>query len=273
MNEFCKSVVPIMESLYEEFSATEKIIADFFIKNRKKLNFSSKNISKTLFVTESALTRFAKKCGFSGYREFVFAYENSLMQPHEQVTTLTQKVFSTYQELLNKSYSIIHDDQVQRVVQMMIDAKKVFVYGIGSSGVCARDFKIRFMRLGLHVESVTDEHIMKMNTVLLDEDCLLICMSISGKNLIEYLKEAKKKNAKTIFITSNYRHRMKDYCDEILKVAVTKNLDVGDVISPQFVILVMIDVLYTHFLNSDYINKYAVLRKTLKYVHKEEIDE
>lgn len=273
MNQFDKSIVPVLESIYEDLSVTEKTIADFFIHNKKKMDFSSKAISKKLHVAESALTRFSKKCGFEGYRDFIFAYKNSFLEIEEKVNGLTQIVFSTYQDMLNKNYSIINDKQIHRIVKMMIDANRVFVYGIGSSGMCAREFKIRFMRLGLDVEYVTDEHIMKMNTFLMDDKCLLIGMSISGENLIDYLKGAKQVNAKTVFITANFRSKMIEYCDEVLKIGSTKYLDSVDIISPQFSILVMIDILYSHFLNSDYVNKYAILKNTLKYVHNDEVDE
>jgi DNA-binding MurR/RpiR family transcriptional regulator len=53
---------------------------------------------------------------------------------------------------------------------MLLKYKKVYVYGIGSSGIVAMEFKIRFMRLGLNVESVVDAHYnAKMNSVLIDE--------------------------------------------------------------------------------------------------------
>ncbi|MFR0957923.1 MAG: hypothetical protein ACLSFA_20120 [Roseburia inulinivorans] len=36
------------------------------------MDFSSKNISKRLYVSEAALSRFSKKCGYKGYRELIF---------------------------------------------------------------------------------------------------------------------------------------------------------------------------------------------------------
>ncbi|MCC0698031.1 MurR/RpiR family transcriptional regulator [Clostridioides sp. ZZV15-6383] len=269
MNQYNKSIVPILESVYTDLSPIEKRIADFFIKNKKKQDFKAKTISTKLYVSEAALSRFSKKCGFSGYRQFIFAYENNIVEDNENIASITKEVFTTYQELLNKSYSLIKDEQMNRIAYMMVQAKYVYIYGIGSSGMCARDFKIRFMRLGLRVEYVTDEHIMKMNSVIINEQSLLICISVSGANLQQYLKMAKEKGAKTVLITCNYKYRMKEYCDEVLKAAVTKNLDVGDVISPQFVILVIIDVLHSHFLNLDYSVKYALLKDTLSFVHED----
>ena len=72
MDYYVKSVIPIIESNYENFTALERTIADFFMKNQKKVDFSAKEIAKRLFVSEASLSRFAKKCGYRGYREFIY---------------------------------------------------------------------------------------------------------------------------------------------------------------------------------------------------------
>ena len=40
-----------------------KTIADFFIHNTEEIDISSKNLSKTLFVSEGSISRFAKNVG------------------------------------------------------------------------------------------------------------------------------------------------------------------------------------------------------------------
>ena len=69
MEYYVKSVVPIIESNYDKFTTVERNIADFFIQNRKKVDFSSKSISERLFVSEASLSRFAKKCGYRIFEE------------------------------------------------------------------------------------------------------------------------------------------------------------------------------------------------------------
>lgn len=42
MEYYVKSVVPIIESNYDKFTAVEKVVADFFIHNQKKMDFRLK---------------------------------------------------------------------------------------------------------------------------------------------------------------------------------------------------------------------------------------
>ena len=47
------------------------------------------------------------------------------------------------QELLNKTFSLIDEEQLLRVSRMLDKAKRVYIYGIGSSGLVAREMCIR----------------------------------------------------------------------------------------------------------------------------------
>ena len=96
MEYYVKSVVPIIESNYDKFTTVERNIADFFIQNRKKVDFSSKSISERLFVSEASLSRFAKKCGYRGYREFIYQYEETFVEKQESITGNTRMILNAY---------------------------------------------------------------------------------------------------------------------------------------------------------------------------------
>lgn len=56
MEYYIKSVIPVIESNYNKFTMVEKTIADFFINNQKKINFSAKSVAAKLFVSEASLS-------------------------------------------------------------------------------------------------------------------------------------------------------------------------------------------------------------------------
>lgn len=68
MDNQYKSVLPKIESAYEKLTQLEKSVADFFLSNRQIVDFSAKSMSVRLAISEATLSRFAKKCGFRGYR-------------------------------------------------------------------------------------------------------------------------------------------------------------------------------------------------------------
>ena len=234
MDYYVKSVIPIIESNYENFTALERTIADFFMKNQKKVDFSAKEIAKRLFVSEASLSRFAKKCGYRGYREFIYQYEETFEEKNKELTGHTRQVLNTYQELLNKTYSLMDEAQILRICEKLGQARRVFVCGKGSSGLAAREMRLRFMRIGVDINSIQDPDLMRMQAVFQKEGCLVIGISISGESedVFYLLEESKKRGADTILITRKY-------------------LDQGNVISPQFPILIMLDLIYSYYLEHD----------------------
>ena len=133
-------IIPLIESYYHTFTPLEKTIADFFIHNTDEQDFSSKNISGILYVSEASLSRFAQKCGFHGYREFIYEYKQNLTpDPEENIPNFEVSEFNTYQELLNKSNALLDTAQISRITNLLVSKPRVYVYGRGSSGLAAQE--------------------------------------------------------------------------------------------------------------------------------------
>ena len=79
------NIIPLIESYYHTFTPLERTIGDFFIHNTEEQDFSSRTIASQLFVSEASLSRFAQKCGFHGYREFIYEYKQ-ILKPDEEET-------------------------------------------------------------------------------------------------------------------------------------------------------------------------------------------
>ena len=78
MEYYIKSVIPVIESNYNKFTMVEKTIADFFINNQKKINFSAKSVAAKLFVSEASLSRFAQKCGYRAIENLFTSMKKAL---------------------------------------------------------------------------------------------------------------------------------------------------------------------------------------------------
>ena len=79
-------------------TAVERSVADFFIGNKDDMDFSSKNISRVLYVSEATLSRFSQKCGYKGYREFIFSYERDLKKYEGQEIEFVISEFNLVRE-------------------------------------------------------------------------------------------------------------------------------------------------------------------------------
>lgn len=264
MNHYGKMLLPAIEKVYHNLTSVEKNIADFFLTNKERTELSSKSIAKRLYVSEASLSRFAKKCGFKGFREFLFYYENAVDVTCKDMNTLLKSVLNDYQELLDQTAELVDEKQMKRVAQSLTACSKVYVYGVGSSGIAASEFKLRFMRLGVSVEAISDVHIIRMNSVLVDENTTVIGISLSGRTqeVLEALRISRERGGHTVLLTGG-KGDYTQYCDEILHLAITENLEYGTIISPQFPILVLIDIFYACFIHIDLDIKSAIHSDTV----------
>ncbi len=265
MEYYVKSVVPMIESNYDNFTTVEKNIADFFIRNRKKVDFSAKAIAERLYVSEASLSRFAKKCGYRGYREFVYQYEETFVEKEESMTSNTRMILNAYQELLNKTYSLLDEAQIARINRYLNQAERVFVCGKGSSGFAAEEMEHRFMRIGVDIDSIQDSDLMRMQAVFQDKRSLVFGISVSGETeaVLYMLREANKRGAKTVLLTAKNREIFDRFCDEVVLFPSLRHLNHGNVISPQFPILVMLDIIYSSYVEQDKFSREILHDNTL----------
>ena len=267
-----KSVVPVLEAKYDSFTQSEKNIADFFLKNKNQADYSIETLSQKLFVSKASISRFVKKCGFRGYREFIYQYEKSLNSVRKDVADSTKTVLDTYQELITKTYSLMNEAQITRVINLLGITPRVIVCGAGSSGLAATEMESRFMRIGIDIDSLTDADRIRMQAVFCNEESLIIGISVSGENesVLYLLKEAHQRGAKTVLITSRDSLFFREFCDEVILISSRKMLNSGNVISPQFPILIMIDIIYNEYIYLNRREKLAMHSDTLRALKSKE---
>lgn len=253
MDEYAKSIIPIIEANYEKYTETERYIADYFLKQARPERLSAELVSKELSVSVASLSRFAKKCGFGGYREFTYEFRNSYVEKSAVEQQQSRMVLETYQNLLNKIYSLLDEGQIHRIVTELKWSRRVFVCGRGSSGLAAEEMATRFRWIGIDMTALRDNEDMRMQSVFLNRHDLMIGLSLSGtkSEILYMLDRGFQQGARTMLITGKNRQTYEDFCNEVLLVPSLQHLNHGNLISPQFPLLLMIDILYAAYVNDD----------------------
>lgn len=247
-------IIDIIENSLDSMTGLEREIAHYFLNSTNiQDDLSSLQVTKQLHISQAALTRFAKKCGFKGYREFKFQYQQQTTSSEPEVPSLghdlSRRVLRNYTQLRMQTEEVIDEDKLQRIATLIEDADRVYFFGIGSSGLVARDMKLRFMRLGVVCEALTDQDGFAWTTSILDKNCLVIGFSLSGQtqSIIDSLIDAKNMGAKTVLVTGQPQKVQQDFT-EILAVALQSKPEFILRISAQFPMLLMIDLIYAFFL-------------------------
>lgn len=206
-----------IKSLYNGLSTKEQNIADYILENPISVAHNSISyLSDELNVADSTLFQFAKKLGYSGFKEFKMAIlieENnfSTTSIHEKIEiddnelTMAQKVFDSNIKTLTNTKKILGLDDLKKAAEIISNSNLLYFFGVGGSGILAEDAYHKFLRSPAHVRHSTDYHIQLMEASLLTPQDCAICISHTGKSketirIAEIVKEA---GAKVIVITSH----------------------------------------------------------------------
>ena len=241
-----------IEKNFEDMTQLEKSIGEFFIKNKSVRDFSSKGISGLLYVSEASLHRFAKKCGYKGYREFIFSYEKDIENERnngtdeKKVNQLIIKLKAAYTTLVEENFGLIKDNQIRKIATLLNSGKRVILTGSETENAVFEEYKLKYLKLGIDINTVTKKEFLEPSVDLLNKDSLVIVCDISGENdnLKTVVQKAKVKEADIVLITANEACEYADLCNEVIKVSYPKGL--VNVISMQMVILMTMDVIYSY---------------------------
>ncbi|WP_049478459.1 MurR/RpiR family transcriptional regulator [Streptococcus oralis] len=246
-------IATIIDLHFEELTELEQEIARYFLQTETiQDDLSSQQVTQKLHISQAALTRFAKKCGFTGYREFVFQYQHqaSKQDTHSHKhSPLTKRVLRSYSIMREQTQDLIDEEQLERVAQLIDNAERVYFFGTGSSGLIAREMKLRFMRLGVVCEALTDQDGFAWTTSIMDENCLVLGFSLSGttQSVLDSLLDAKEMGAKTILFTSAPNKNSQAYTETVLVASHSQSSYIQR-ISAQLPMLILIDLIYAYFL-------------------------
>ncbi|EHI68971.1 SIS domain protein [Streptococcus ictaluri 707-05] len=177
---------------------------------------------------------------------------------------LTKRVLMDYNALINKTYDLVDEDKLQNLAKCIDASERIYFFGKGSSALVAQEMKLRFMRLGIICDAYSDTDGFTWANSLVNEDCLVFGFSLSGKtsSVINALNQASSRGAKTILLTTQSEE---DYHQafEVIKVSSTHQLNYGNRVSPQFPLLIMMDIIYAYVLAIDKVHKEKIFKNTI----------
>ena len=262
--------IAIIKSCYPSLSKTEKKVADYILKERGKIIYQTLlEISQNIDVGEATIIRFVRKIGFSGFQDLKFEIAKENNNDIESNSNSVDNNYNSYidenaeriaQTIINTK-STLDKDNLKLAVKMITEAKRVFFYGVGSSGFTANEAQDRFMRLGVIGNSIIDPHFQSMYSSISNDQDVIIVFSISGytKDIIESVKIAKQENTKIIAITSYILSPVAQLADCVLLTSAKENPLEGGSFTGKISQLYIIDLLCSEYLMQN--KKSALLQK------------
>jgi len=214
------------------------------------------NLAARAGVSEPSVNRFCKRFNASGFPDFKLKLAMSLasgvrfvsrnVDPQDDVFSYTPKIIeSTISNLALVRDSISHS-QVDKVVDKLIQAKRIYFFGLGASGAVARDAENKFFRFNLPVSSHEDVLMQRMlaSTGTTGDVFFIISHTGRTKEIVEIARIARENGSTVIGLTAA-NSPLAEFSSVALDVDVPENTDEYMPMSSRIVHLVILDVLAT----------------------------
>nr|WP_317359868.1 MurR/RpiR family transcriptional regulator [uncultured Tyzzerella sp.] len=254
------NILEIIQLKYLEFSLKEQKIADYILENATSIeNMNITIFAKNCNVSTATVTRFCQKINCQSFANLKINL-SSINIASSSISTkndLLYKVHSFYKDIINMTKNIVNIEDLKILYDKIKNAKRIYIYGLGSSGLTGTEFMLRLIRMGFHCQSITDSHLMLINSSILNENDLVIALSCSGETLdvINAVKLAKKNKCFVASITSFPTSTLSLNSDFFIIVPNPNLLTKNSFINTQFSAIYIIDVLTTIFLEEEEMRK------------------
>jgi DNA-binding MurR/RpiR family transcriptional regulator len=237
-----------IQSKYSSFSDKEKGIADYLLSSPTEASQSHiKDIADKTDVSIATITRFCKKVSCQSFVELKLKLARETH--HEENEDIDSQLRSQYVDTFRDIQGLNNHESIAKALKLITEARRIYIYGLGSSGLAAQELNYRLSRMGFLCEAVTDPHLMIIRSTLVKKGDQLLAFSRSGqtRELITSVTKAKENGAKLVSLTAYGNTPLTKLSDEVLwtihpirNASLSTGLDLST--------LYLIDLISMHFL-------------------------
>lgn len=201
---------------YYQLTGAERKIADHIMLQRQDCQYMSiSELAETAEVAEATVSRFCRRLGYKGYSAFKLAVASSGAVSHpasplcnevlveDEVGEMCRKIYEADVDAIAQTMALLDPDAISAAADLVLAAERVLCMGLGGSMILAREAAHLFSTALPNFYPVDDSHFQAIRCAMLGSGDLVIYFSYSGstKDLVDVMKIARERGAKTILVT------------------------------------------------------------------------
>ena len=247
-------------SRYSKMTKAEKKVADFVLSSpQTALSSTITDLSKLCDVGETSVFRFCRTLSLKGYQDFKLSLALSTSTPEslskkelidvadtDKCKDTAARVLQAYNVALDQAFETLNFNAIPKVVDLMLSARSINLFGFGGSGTSASEARNKFMKILPNVIYNSDAHMQLTQAALLGEGDLAVIFCNSGitKDCIEIARICHSARASVVFITMFLKTPAAQYSNILLLCGANEGPMEGGSIAAKTAQLFLIDILY-----------------------------
>ena len=243
---------------YSKLTKSEQRVADYFITNYKEaINESTQSIALITNTSPATVIRFVKTMKFEGIQQLKLALAadidsdrkyicDEIIHQKDGLEEIIEKNKRNIVNSIEKLYALMDMDLMKQAIDAIDSARKIYLFGVGASGIVCYDINYKLSRIGKDVVFNNDIHLQLVNLNFIKKEDTCVCISYSGntRETVLVAEIAKKAGAKTVGICCYGKNELSNICDITLRVPQDeRELRLG-AISSRNTTLTLLDMIY-----------------------------
>jgi DNA-binding MurR/RpiR family transcriptional regulator len=204
-----------IKQMLPSLPAQERKVGDYVLGHREEaVGCSISALADASGVSNTTVSRFCRRIGLGGYRQFKIALakewgtpENLMyveVQPGDTLASVAQKIFAANIQALYDTHRVLDLEVLDQVVEAILRARRVDIYAMGGASIAARELHFKCMQLGINANAFLDSQMQIMSAASLTSEDVGFAISHTGMqhHVAEALTLAQAGGATTIALTS-----------------------------------------------------------------------
>ncbi|MFB5744273.1 MurR/RpiR family transcriptional regulator [Cedecea sp. P7760] len=185
-----------IRSRYAMLAQSDRKLADFLLAEPDRArHLSSQQLAEEAGVSQSSVVKFAQKLGFKGFPAMKLAISEALasgqnpnsVPVHNQILgddplrLVGEKLIKENIAAMHATLDINAEEKLLASVSLLRNARRVMLVGIGASGLVAKNFSWKLMKIGIHAVAEQDMHALLATVQAMTPEDVLLAISYSGE--------------------------------------------------------------------------------------------
>lgn len=181
---------------YAGFAQSDRKLADFLLANPEQArHLSSQQLAADAGVSQSSVVKFAQKLGYKGFPALKLALSEALVgnpdplsitvhnhiRGDDPLRVVGEKLINENLSAMRATLDVNSEEKLRESVDMLRHARRIVITGIGASGLVARNFGWKLMKIGLNAVVEQDMHALLTIVQAMSPQDLLLPISYSGE--------------------------------------------------------------------------------------------
>ena len=233
-------------------------------------------------TSEATVSRFCRTVGFSGYSQLRLTLATEVgrlgagplpelggdIGQGDDLATVVAKISYADARAVEDTASQLDVVVLERVVDALVGARRVDVYGVGASAFVAADFQQKLHRIGRTAFAWSDPHTALTSAAVLAPGDVALGISHTGttQEPLAALTEAGRRGATTVALTNFPGSPIARLADHVLTTAARETTFRSGAMSSRLAQLTVVDCLFVGIAQRTYVETRAALEATYEAV-------